>query len=390
MGFFIDVAYGTLIKHGEELPGDMVNVIRLEDCTIVVMADGLGSGVKANILATLTSKIAGTMLKEGADIYETVDTIVNTLPVCKIRNIAYSTFTLIKIYENGDTYIAEYDNPQTFMIRNGQNIDIPMKEIIINGRKVKESNLTLQDGDVLTVVSDGVIHAGLGDILNLGWQWKDVQSYLRKRAAEAYSAKTLEKDLLEACSDLYFGKPGDDTTVVSIKIRRPSYVNLFTGPPREKENDSKVIKEFIGYKGKKIICGGTSANIAERELNRKLKVNLDFFNRDVPPTASMEGIDLITEGVLTLSKALEKMKIFEEPFSCNCNNVGFDGEDGASKLVKMLIEDCTHLNMWIGKAVNPAHQNPDFPVDLSIKLKLVEELSCIMTRLGKKVKINYI
>jgi hypothetical protein len=390
MGFFIDVAYSTLIKHGEELPGDMVNVTRLEDCTIIVMADGLGSGVKANILATLTSKIAGTMLKEGADIYETVDTIVNTLPVCKVRNIAYSTFTLIKIYENGNMYIAEYDNPQTFMIRNGQAMDIPMKETIINGRRVKESNLTLRDGDVLTVVSDGVIHAGLGDILNLGWQWEDVQNYLRKRANEAYSAKSLQTDLIEACSDLYFGRPGDDTTVVCIKIRTPSYVNIFTGPPREKENDKIVIKEFMESKGKKVICGGTAANIAERELNRKLKVNLDFLSKDVPPIATMEGIYLITEGVLTLSKALEKIKKFQEPFSYNCNSVDFSGEDGVSKLVKVLIENCTHLNIWVGKAVNPAHQSPDFPVDLSIKFKIVEELGYIMTRLGKKVKINYI
>lgn len=390
MGFFIDVAYNTLIKHGEELPGDMVNIIRLEDCTIIVMADGLGSGVKANILATLTSKIAGTMLKEGADIYETVDTIVNTLPVCKVRNIAYSTFTLIKIYENGDMYIAEYDNPQTFMVRNGQSINIPMKELIINGRKVKESNLTLQDGDVLTVVSDGVIHAGLGDVLNLGWQWENVQDYLRKRATKAYSAQILENDLIEACSDLYFGKPGDDTTVVAIKIRRPSYVNLFTGPPRERENDKVVIKEFMDSKGKKIICGGTAANIAERELNRKLTVSLDFSNKDVPPIATMEGIDLITEGVLTLSKVLEKIKKLEEPFSHNCNSVDFSGEDGVSKLVKVLIEDCTHLNIWVGKAVNAAHQSPDFPVDLSIKLKIVEEVGALMTRLGKKVKINYI
>lgn len=390
MGFFIDVAYNTLIKHGEELPGDMVNVIRLEDCTIIVMADGLGSGVKANILATLTSKIAGTMLKEGADIYETIDTIVNTLPVCKVRNIAYSTFTLIKIYENGDMYIAEYDNPKTFMVRNGQAINIPTKEIIINGRRVKESNITLQDGDVLVVVSDGVIHAGLGDLLNLGWQWEDVQNYLKKRVPEAYSAQSLENDLLEACSDLYFGKPGDDTTVVTIKIRKPSYVNLFTGPPRDKENDKMVIKEFMASKGKKVICGGTAANIAERELNRKLNVSLDFLTKDVPPIATMEGVNLITEGVLTLSKALDKIKKLQEPYSHDCNNVDFSGKDGVSKLVKILIEDCTHLNIWVGKAVNAAHQNPDLPIDLSIKLKIVEELGAIMERLGKKVKIKYV
>lgn len=390
MDYFIDVAYGTLVKHGEELAGDMVNVIRMESCTIIVIADGLGSGVKANILATLTSKIAGTMLKAGADIYETVDTIANTLPVCKVRNIAYSTFTLIKIYHNGEAYIAEYDNPPIFMFRRGAAINITKKQLRINGRQITESNITLKEGDVLTVVSDGVIHAGLGDILNLGWQWKDVQNYLKKRSVEDLNAQSLAKDLLEVCWDLYYRKPGDDTTVVTIKIRKPSYVNVFTGPPKNKEDDSKVIKKFIGSEGKKVICGGTAANIAERELKRKLKVNLNFIDKNIPPTATMEGIDLITEGVLTLSMVLEKVKKYADPFSEDNEIIDFNGEDAVSKLGKLLIEECTHLNLWVGKAVNPAHQNPDFPSDLSIKLKLVEQLCEVMKGLGKKVTVNYI
>jgi hypothetical protein len=390
MEFFIEVAHGTLIKYGEELPGDMVNVIRLEDCTIIVLADGLGSGVKANILATLTSKIAGTMLKEGADIYETVDTIANTLPVCKVRNIAYSTFTLIKIYHNGQAYIAEYDNPPIFNMRNGESMDINKKEVVINGKIIRESNLNLEEGDVITAVSDGVIHAGIGEILNLGWQWKDVETYLKKRTTNGLSAQVIAKDLLEACWDLYCRKPGDDTTVVSIKIRKPSPVNIFTGPPQNKEMDSIVIKDFMKSQGKKIICGGTAANIAERELNRKLKVNLDFLNKDIPPTASMDGIDLITEGVLTLSMAIERIKKYLDPSSENRGYIDCDGKDGVSALVKILMEDCTHLNLWVGKAVNPAHQNPDFPADLSIKLKLVGELYNQMRILGKKVNINYV
>lgn len=390
MDFFIEVAHGTLIKHGEELPGDMVNVVRLEDCTIIVLADGLGSGVKANILATLTSKIAGTMLKEGADIYETVDTIANTLPVCKVRNIAYSTFTIIKIYNNGEAYIAEYDNPPFFAMRNGESMEISKKKSIINDKVIKESNLVLQEDDVLTVVSDGVIHAGLGEILNLGWQWKDVEAYLKKRTSSNLNVQVVAKDLLEACWDLYCRKPGDDTTVVSIKVRKPSFVNLFTGPPKDKEKDSMVIKNFMDAPGKKVICGGTAANIAERELGRKLKVNLEFFNKDVPPTATMEGIDLITEGVLTLSMVIEKIKKYLNPSSKNIEYIDCDGKDGVSSLVKILMEDCTHLNLWVGMAVNPAHQNPDFPADLSIKLKLIGELYNQMKALGKKVHINYV
>lgn len=390
MGLFIDVAYDNLIKKDEELCGDRVEVIRLEDSTIIVLADGLGSGVKANILASLTAKIASTMLKEGADIYETVDTIVNTLPVCKVRNIAYCTFTLIKVYNDGRTYIAEYDNPPFFLIRDKAGIEIDKKESIINDKKVVESQFTLQEGDVLTVVSDGCIHAGIGNMLNLGWSWDNVQNYLIRNIQCRRSSKNIAKDLIQVCWDLYGGKPGDDTTALCIKARKPEFIDLFTGPPKDERNDSSIIKEFMKGSGKKIICGGTASNIASRELGRALKVDLAFYDKDVPPTATMEGIDLVTEGVLTLSKALEKLANYEAGFLQQEYSCDLEGLDGASRLVKMLIEDCTHFNLWIGKAINPAHQNPNFPVDLSIKLKLVDRLVEHMKKLGKYVTINYL
>ena len=390
MDLFIDVAYDSLIKKNEELCGDRVDIIRLEDSTIIVMADGLGSGVKANILASLTAKIASTMLKEGADIYETVDTIVNTLPVCKVRNIAYCTFTLMKIYNDGRVYIAEYDNPPYFLIRNNKGIEMDKKESIINEKIVVESEFTLQEGDVLTVVSDGCIHAGIGNILNLGWSWENVQNYLIRNTQCRRSAKNITKDLIQVCWDLYGGKPGDDTTAVCVKARKPEVIDLFTGPPKDERNDNYAIREFMKGPGKKIICGGTTSNIASRELGRVLKVNLDFFDKDVPPTATMDGIDLITEGVLTLSKAIEKLSNYEASFASQEHSRDLEGQDGASRLVKMLIEDCTHFNLWVGKAVNPAHQNPDFPIDLSVKLNLVDQLVEYMKKFGKCVNINYL
>lgn len=390
MSSFVDVAFDSLNKNGEELCGDKVDIIKTEDSTIIVLADGLGSGVKANILATLTAKIVGTMLKEGATIYETVDTIVGTLPVCKVRNIAYSTFTIAMVFNDGRVYIAEYDNPPFFLIRGNKCLEAEKKETTIYGKIVRESNFTLENDDVLIIVSDGVIHAGVGYILNLGWQWPHVAAYLEKTVPNEKCAKNVSKDLSETCRDLYDGRPGDDTTVVAIKFRKSEVIDLFTGPPVNKADDKWVMDKLMDGEGKKIICGGTTANIAQREIGKPIKVYMDFIDPEVPPMAYIEGIDLVTEGVLTLSKTVEKMKIYADSFSKEVAAYDFTAKDGASQLGKMLIEECTHINFWVGKAVNPAHQNPDFPMDLSIKLKIVWELVKVMKKLGKEVKLTYI
>ncbi|SKC55376.1 SpoIIE family protein phosphatase [Maledivibacter halophilus] len=390
MNLFIDISYDSLNKYGEELCGDKVEVVYTDDSVIIVLADGLGSGVKANILATLTSKIAATMLKEGSTLDETVDTIIQTLPVCKVRKLAYSTFTIIKVYNDGKVYIVECDNPPVFFIRDNKILDIKKIDKVINGKLIKESEFMLKKGDVLASVSDGVIHAGVGGVLNLGWQWENVAEYLERLSKDMKSAKNISKGLVNACKNLYVNKPGDDTTVAAIKIRKPEIINIFTGPPKDPNKDKYVIEELMRSEGKKIVCGGTAAKIASRELNEELITNLEYIDKDVPPTASIKGIDLVTEGVLTLSKTVEKIKSFSDSTSDGYTVYNPTKRDAASLLAKMLVEECTHINFWVGKAVNPAHQNPDLPIDLSIKLKVVEQLIKIMKKLGKTVNLTYV
>jgi hypothetical protein len=262
--------------------------------------------------------------------------------------------------------------------------------ILVNERIVKESSFLLKEGDALTVVSDGVVHAGVGGVLNLGWQWNNIEEFLERQAPMGKCAANISKSLIEACQNLYDSKPGDDATVVTAKLRQSEEVDLFTGPPLNPEDDIWVIEKLNQAKGRRVICGGTAAKIAARELSQEIVTNMDFFDPEVPPTAYIKGIDLVTEGVLTLRKTVDKIKAYLNNSATQGSLCSFEKLDGASQLAKLLVEDCTHLNIWVGKAVNPAHQNPDFPIDLGIKLKVVAELADLMERLGKRIHLTYI
>lgn len=389
MTYFVDLAYDSLNKRDEELCGDKVEVVKTEDSTIVVLADGLGSGVKANILATMTTKIAGTMLREGASIYETIETIAKTLPVCHVRKLAYSTFVILKIGDDGIANLVEYDNPPVFYIRDRKYLPLEKKERMIHGKKIVESQIKVQVGDCLTMVSDGVIHAGVGGVLNLGWQWENVLAYLLNQSKIEKTAKGITNKLMNTCTDLYERKPGDDTTVVSVKIREPEIVSVFAGPPEKKEDDPVLLKAFLKGKGKKVICGGTAANIAVRELEEEIEVLLETGTAEVPPIGKSKAFNLVTEGVITLSMVLENLRQYANRVAPAIELSRQGKEDGAYLLTKMLIEECTHIQFFVGKAINPAHQNPDLPRDLSIKIQVIQKIAEYLEKMGKNVSIEY-
>ena len=390
MNYFIDVANYSVNKYGEELCGDHVEHIKTKDGTITVLADGLGSGVKANILATLTSKIAITMLKEGASIEETIDTITNTLPECKVRKLAYSTFTIVKVEDNGNVYMVEYDNPSVFFYRNGETYPIQKVKKEINDKFIYESHFKMVQNDVLTIVSDGVIHAGVGERLNLGWQWEHVNEYLSDLVKVETSAEKIANHLMSVCENLYANAPGDDTTVITIKTRAKQYLDIFTGPPKDPKNDKHLLEHIKTAKGKVILCGGTTANIVSKELNTPIDIDLVNYTEEVPPMGTMEGVELVTEGLLTLNKVKDLLSIHSEEKKRGMIVPPIYGLDGASRIARILIDESTHIRLWVGTAVNPAHQNPNFPGRFNLKIKVMKEIKKYLEEIGKWVEINYL
>ncbi len=390
MSVSIDVAWRSLNKYQEELCGDKVEILKTGDSDIVILADGMGSGVKANILATLTSKILGTMLREGAAIESCVETIARTLPVCKVRKVAYATFSILQIFHSGQAYLAEFDNPSCVFIRDGKILDYPYKVREIEGKKIHEYRFQVKKNDCFVLMSDGVIYAGAGSILNMqGWTWEAMAEYTLKCTKKTLSASRLAVLLSQACDELYEERPGDDTTVAVARVIERRIVNIFTGPPKDKADDDRLMHEFMHCEGKKVVSGGTSSNIAARFLGKEIVTRADSADPDVPPVAEIEGIDLVTEGVLTLGKCLKLLKKyandeFDEEFFDE-----LDADNGASRLAKMLIEECTELNLFVGTSVNKAHKNSELSFDLSMRMNLVEQLIRIMEQIGRNVTVKY-
>ena len=384
----IDSCYSSLIKKNEELCGDRVQIAHNDRGTLLVLSDGLGSGVKANILATLTSTIIMTMISEGAAIEDTVDTIAHTLPVCKERHIAYSTFMILRISRDGDVYLVEYDNPACILIRRGSPVELRYTEKMIAGKPVRESRFKAQPGDYFVIVSDGVTQAGMGETLSFGWGWDSVAHYVSEESANGLSAPRLIAKILSMGRDLYLGKPGDDTTAAVAHVLPPQKVSLFSGPPKSPEDDRRIVEDFMASGGIKVVSGGTTAEILARELDRQIEVSIDYVG-DLPPVAKIRGIDLVTEGVMTIKRVLELLDQYGKTPAAPSMIDALDREDGAAKLARLLIERCTDLHLFIGKAVNPAHQKQDFPVELRQKFRLLDDLAEKMSALGRHVEKNY-
>ncbi len=382
-----DIGYKSINHIGEQLCGDHVDIVSPDNnSTVVVLSDGLGSGVKASILSTLTSKIISTMLAEGLPIEECVSTIAATLPVCSVRGVAYSTFTIIHLKNNQTAEIIQYDNPHVILIREGQNFDYPKTEINIDGKKIYKSIIKLAENDIFVAMSDGCPHAGIGVGYNFGWKYEDIIGFLETIVPAGYTAKTLSTILVDECDKLYDFKPGDDATACVVKIRKREPMNILFGPPSNRDDAERMMSLFFSKEGKHIICGGTTSSIAAKYLRKPLKTHLDF-DSDVPPTSEIEGVDLVTEGVITVNKVLEYAKDYlaENTLYEHWNFK----RDGASLICQLLFEEATDINFYVGRAVNPAHQNPDLPINFNIKMNLVEELSKCLELMGKKIKVSY-
>lgn len=381
---YIETGWASVNKHDETLCGDFFRLFEDESKKVFVLSDGLGSGVKANILSTLTTTILGTMISRNMPLEECVDTVASALPICRERRMAYSTFSVLQI-EKDIAYLVQYDNPGAIILRKGKKLEYHTSVHYVGEKEIHESRIQLQEGDIIVLMTDGVINAGLGKLAANGWQMEDLIRFIERLDTKEMSSSHIAAEIVNGCMTLSQNSMDDDTTVLVIKIRERRAVNMLVGPPENKEEDDRILKMFFAKSGARIVCGGSTANAVSKYLNKPLSVIQDSGNEQIPDMGRIDGVDYVTEGIITLKRVLEI-----------CNQYLEDSmilltlsrqTDAASLLSLFLIEQATDINIYFGMAANIAHEGTD--IDFQTKLSLMKQLEESLLRMNKKVKVSF-
>lgn len=378
MAFIGEVGMTQLIKHGEVTCGDAVEVVRNDDNVVVVLSDGLGSGVKANILSHLTTKIASKMISSNISIEDVVETLAETLPTCSVRGLAYSTFSILRIYDDGIVHLMDFDGCPVVRIHKGVVKVIQTVSREIAGRKINEAFFRLHEDDLLLVVSDGVIEAGLGLTLPMGLGIGGLVDAIKKHVKTIRNAQDLANQVIEICQSYYLSEPGDDTTAVAVRLKQAKRLVVLTGAPPNPADDAAMVERFLAEDGTKVICGGTTAHIFARETNRQLVCSFAYVDEKVPPISKIDGVDLVTEGIVTMTEALNY-------FDGHINRANH--EDGASLLLNQLLES-DDIFFLVGTQINPAYKDNNLPISFDLREAIIEKWQTRLESLGKRVIVE--
>ncbi len=391
--YFVEVDYQQKSYEGQRICGDIFlsSKVKEENRIVVVLSDGMGHGVKASILATLTATMAINFTKEHKAPEKTAEIIMKTLPECSERKMNYSTFTIIDIEQNNKVTLLEYDNPECIIIRDKKiHKHTESKVIEFAGdsscsKKIRVCTFEPQKGDRILFCTDGVTQSGLGTPrFPFGWGIDNVGRFAIDMIKQypQIAARNLAGKILNMAfrNDGFQSK--DDSTCGVIYFREPRELLICTGPPYNKEDDVRLAEEVSGFKGKKIIMGATTGDIISRELGLKIEDVFKFEDTELPPINKMEGIDLFTEGILTLNKVEKILKAY------NPNSKFAHGP--ADEIVKLILESDA-IKIIIGTRINIAHQDPHLPIELEIRRTVVNRIAQLLEeKLLKKVAVNYI
>ncbi len=389
--FFVEIGHYQKCKQNQQICGDtfLSRFAQSENRFIAVLSDGLGSGIKAKVLSNMTASMALNFRLKHEPMERAALSIMNTLPTDKQRNISYSTFSIIDIDFDGESQLVEYGNPQAIVYRNNSVLEIQRKSIKLKQDKNKRhfyvSRFRLQKEDRLLLYSDGLSQSGIGSTeMPFGWGDDRIEKSLAHliNNNSRISAYEISKSLVLKAekNDLY--RPKDDISCVAIYLREPRKLLLCSGPPFKAIKDRYLSEIVKAYHGKIIICGGTTSMIISRELKRSIEVNIEADIKGLPPISHMQGVDMLTEGILTLGKVSEILNHLEDH--------DLQGDGPAEEVARKLLESDV-IDFMVGTKINEAHQDPSLPIELEIRRNVIKKIAHLLeNKFLKKVNLTYL
>ncbi len=392
LSFYLDIDCHQ-VNHDEELVcGDvfLMKRVKEEGRTILILSDGMGSGVKANVLATLTASMAYNFTVGNYDVQKTAEIIMNTLPVCSERGVSYSTFTIIDIDDNGVIKIVEYDNPHVLTLRGGKILDLRWEKFALEGEKnrgkiLRTCTFQAEVEDRMLFWSDGIMQSGIGTANQpYGWGQQGVIDFVLRSvgAIPDISSTLLAKKIVNMAVINDGGKPKDDSSCGVVYFRVPRSLLFISGPPFTEDMDEEFAERVRRFKGKRIIAGGTTSEIIARELNYKFKKEMLVLDVNQPPISQLESIDLVTEGIITLGYVSQILESYKSETKL--------GRSGAEQIVKLFLES-DEILFLVGTCVNQAHQDPNMPIELEIRRSVIKRIANLLeSKFLKEVSLEFI
>lgn len=387
---FIDVEFFQRRKARQPICGDVFvsHKIKEEGRIISVLSDGLGSGVKASVLANLTAAMSIKYASSFVDVRDSARTIMDTLPICEVRKISYSTFTIVDLDDEGAARVIEHGNPDFILLRSDGEVFVEKSTLTLEqwkDRLISVCEFRLQLGDRLICFSDGVTQSGMGRAdLPLGWGRENAVSLAASivRSDPEVSSQQLSQLFVERALANDGGQAKDDITCGVVHFRCPRRLLVMTGPPFSKERDAELAELARTFPGRKAVCGGTTATIIARLLGREIIMDLSRTDGEVPPTSKMDGVDLITEGTLTLAKVADLLETGVRLEQLRPNAVG--------DLIRIMLGSDI-VQFAVGTRINEAHQDPNIPVELDLRRNIVRRVAGLLeSRYLKETSVRFL
>ncbi len=371
----VEIETSQSAKHAGSPCGDVVGSDRHPSAVTIVCADGIGSGVRAHLAAEMCKSRLLELLRLGFSLRKAAASVVRTMEQARDPSKPFAAFNVARIRNDGMATVLGYEAPGAILLSPRHASALPKVTLELGGALVAESNCYLEPGEGLLIMSDGITQAGMGGKTPDGWTVDGVVRFLNDRLIDGIDSKEIPNVVHREAIRLW-GVAGDDCSAVLALCRKGQIVNLMTGPAAHQSDDASMVRRFIQSEGIKIVCGGSTAEVVARIMRREVRVEQAPKSMIAPPRYEIDGIDLVTEGAVTLNQVYN---LLDE----DIRNLKEDS--GVTELCALL-QIADRVNVFMGNAKNKAAGDISFRQrGILTRQQIVPLISQKLRELGKLV-----